>query len=86
MKLVHHKKFTKAYANLDRTLQSKIDVVIGLFQIDPTNRILENHALQGKLLGRRAIKVTGDVRIVFREIDDYMLVILLDVGTHNQVY
>lgn len=36
--------------------------------------------------GKRAFSVTGDMRIIFEEFDDYVLVIMLDIGTHAQVY
>lgn len=38
------------------------------------------------MLGKRAISVMGDMRIIFEEFNDYTLVLMLDVGTHNQVY
>lgn len=86
MKLIHHNKFIKAYTKLVNKLRCKVDDTLRIFQNNPTDRILENHALKGALAGRRAIKVTGDLRIVFREIGDYALVYLMNVGTHNQVY
>ena len=86
MKLIFHKDFVKAASKLDYKLQNKVDAAMEIFKIDPNDRILKNHALKGDLWGRRAIKVTGDVRIIFQQFNDYVLVILLDVGTHNQVY
>lgn len=56
------------------------------FERDPFDPILKNHALTGKFLGQRAFSVTGDIRIVFEEYNNYILVLVLDVGTHNQVY
>jgi addiction module RelE/StbE family toxin len=45
---------------------------------------LNDHPLTGQLAGQRAFSVTGDVRVVYIETEAD--VILLDVGTHNQVY
>lgn len=45
-----------------------------------------NHALAGKMLGKRAFSVTGSVRIIFKEYDNYVLVLFLDIGSHPQVY
>jgi addiction module RelE/StbE family toxin len=45
---------------------------------------LNDHALTGDLQGRRSLSITGDVRVIYIELEDK--IILLDVGTHNQVY
>jgi len=45
---------------------------------------INDHSLTGKLKGLRAFSVGGDVRVVYQETDDRYL--LLDIGSHNQVY
>jgi addiction module RelE/StbE family toxin len=45
---------------------------------------LNDHPLTGKLKGLRAFSVGGDVRVVYREADEYIE--FLDIGSHNQVY
>ncbi len=86
MNLSFHKRFDKRYEKLTTKLQTKVDEAIEHFVIDPFDPSLKNHALTGKMLGKRAFSVTGDYRVVFEEFDHYTLVLLLDVGTHNQVY
>lgn len=86
MKIFFHKSFDKSYKKLPKKLKDKIDDVIEKFRLNPFDPILKNHQLSGKLKGRRAFSVTGDYRVIFEECDDYVLVIMLDVGTHNQVY
>lgn len=86
MKIVYHKKFTKRFERLSFKLQNRAIETIELFQKNPSSLVLRNHALKRNMAGKRAISVTGDVRIVFEEYDNYVLVIMLDVGTHNQVY
>ena len=44
---------------------------------------LHDHALTGKLAGKRAFSIAGDVR-VYIELHDS--IVLLDVGSHKQVY
>lgn len=56
-----------------------------LFLKNPKDPTLKNHALQGLLKGKRAFSVTGDVRVIYRFIDKDTI-ILLRIGTHNQVY
>ncbi len=45
---------------------------------------LDDHAIKGKLKGKRAFSIAGDVRVVYEETDG--AIIFLDVGSHNQVY
>lgn len=86
MKIVFHKLFSKRYSKLIPKLKNKVDNAIIRFQTDPLDSSLCNHALSGSMHGKRAISVTGNVRIIFEEHDDYALVLMLDVGTHPQVY
>lgn len=86
MKISHHHNFNKAYSKLEAKLQSRVDEVLEIFHTNPKDRKLDNHSLKGDLEGKRAIRVTWDVRIVFEEFDDYAEVLLVDVGSHNQVY
>lgn len=86
MKIIYRKNFVKRYKKLSPKLKDKISTSLKQFKTDPHNPILRNHALKGRLQGRRALSVSGDLRIIFEEIDDYVLVIMLDVGIHNQVY
>lgn len=45
---------------------------------------LNDHALSGNLQGKRAFSITGDIRVIYVELEDRL--IFLDIGTHNQVY
>lgn len=45
---------------------------------------LDDHALHGKLAGKRAFSVTGDMRVIYVELDD--VIVFLDIGNHDQVY
>ena len=86
MKIFKKKSFLKAYKKLNTKLRKKVDETIVLFVENPFNPRLKNHALSGPMSGFRSISVTGDMRIVFREEDGYVVVVLLNVGSHNQVY
>ncbi|MBD3270116.1 type II toxin-antitoxin system mRNA interferase toxin, RelE/StbE family [Candidatus Peregrinibacteria bacterium] len=86
MRIRYHKSFLKSYRKLDVITKGKVKNAIVLFCQNPKDVRLYNHGLKGRLFGKRAIKVTGDVRIIFEEYDDYLEVLFLDVGTHNQVY
>ena len=86
MKVFFHKTFNKRFAKLSPKLQMKVEKAVLLFRKNPFDPHLRNHALSGDLSDRRAFSVGGDVRVIFKEHKNYILVIMLDVGTHNQVY
>lgn len=86
MRIKYHKRFEKRFAKLQPDIKNKIIHTIAKFSKNPLDPKLRNHHLTGKLNGLRAISVTGDVRIIFQEHNNYVLVVMLDVGTHNQVY
>ncbi len=77
MQIIKRKKFDKKFKQLSPKLKEKIKSAIKLFAEDPHNPILKNHALKGQLEGLRAFSVTGDVRVIFKAYDDYVLVIML---------
>ena len=86
MQIKYHKNFEKRFKKLDKKLREKVTEKIGIFIKTPLAKELYNHPLTGNMARKRAFSVTGNYRVVFEEIDDYVLVIMLDVGTHNQVY
>ena len=55
-----------------------------LFMIGQLGYPLYDHALGGKLDGKRAFSVTGEIRVIYVELEG--TIVLLDIGTHNQVY
>lgn len=69
----------------DEELENLIEEVIVLFQENPSDTRLHDHALRRRMKGKRAFSITGDVRIVYREIGKNT-VRFLDIGTHPQVY
>lgn len=86
MILRFHRSFEKRYKKLYPALQMKVDATIRIFAKDPHAKRLRNHALAGSLSGKRAISVTGNVRIIYETEDKHVTVLFLDVGTHAHVY
>ena len=86
MKIKFSKRFEKRFKRLESRKQKKILNIIDIFSENPHTKSLHNHSLNGRLEGKNAITVSGDIRIIFEEFDNYVLVIMLDVGSHNQVY
>lgn len=83
-----HPQFKKSYkkriAN-NAKLVKRVAERIELFQKDPTNPLLKDHVLTGEKSHLRAFWVTGDIRIVYFPVSSEGS-LLLDIGSHNQVY
>lgn len=86
MRISRTKSFKKSYQKLTKKIQTKVDFALLLFQKDTFNPKLNNHQLKGKYNGCRSINATGDLRIIFQEKDNYIEILLIEVGTHSQLY
>lgn len=88
MKIERHPSFKKAYKKRiarDKKLVAQTLERIVLFQQNPKHPLLKDHGLTGAKRQLRAFWVTGDIRIVYYQVSQDH-VILLDIGSHNQVY
>lgn len=86
MRIFTHKRFDRSFAKLTARQQTAVKEAISLFMTNRTDAALRDHALKGKLAGLRAFSAGWDLRVVYREEGGFITVILLDTGTHNQVY
>lgn len=91
--LVLTSKFKRAYRKFtkhDPAPRRQIDVAIGHLQSDAFANKLGTHKLSGVLSGLWACSCGYDCRIVFAFETDaetkVEIIILLDVGTHDEVY
>jgi addiction module RelE/StbE family toxin len=85
MKIFSSRQFEKSYTKLRAAEQEKFKERIKIFIADPFAPILRNHALVGKYQGCRSIAVGGDLRMVYRVMQNDTIV-LLDIGTHAKLY
>lgn len=81
-----HKRFDKHLRRLSPDHREQTKAALRRFAENPFDSSLRNHPLKGHLDGRRAFSVSSDIRVVFQEFDGYVVVLMLDVGTHDQVY
>ena len=86
MKILFAKRMTKQYWKLRETERKRVDDGIDLFRRDPFDLVLQNHPLKGPMKGARAISAGFDLRIIFQERENYMVVLMLAVGSHEEVY
>lgn len=87
MLIKYHKEFSKNYKKRiasNPKLVTQFQIRLKQFLENPNNPGLRVHKLTGKRSSYRAFSVTGDIRVVFKIVDDELW--LYDIGTHNQVY
>ena len=85
--------FTQGYARIERKffkrhpeLLSRYHKTLGLLEQDPFHPALRLHALKGNLAGLHAVSINLQYRITLElEIRDQMI-ILVNVGSHGEVY
>ena len=86
-KIEHTKQFQKRlkqrYGHQSKVIE-RFKEHLKLFGQGVRREPINDHPLTGKLKGLRAFSVGGDVRVVYQETEDHYL--LLDIGSHNQVY
>ena len=93
MKLVAYKSFKKAFRKLIKKnpqLQNKILTILSLLESDPFTPSLKSHKLTGNLEGYWSCSVNYDCRIIFAfsqdEESEEELIVLVDLGSHDEVY
>ena len=93
MKLVADKSFKRAFKRLVKKnfkLQNKILEVLDILEKDPFTASLKSHKLTGNLEGYWSCSVSYDCRIIFTFSQDIeleeTLIILVDIGSHDEVY
>ncbi|MFM2060851.1 MAG: hypothetical protein RLZZ507_521 [Cyanobacteriota bacterium] len=71
-------------------LKNKIIDVLNLLADDPFTPSLKSHKLGGDLAGLWSCSVTYDCRIIFNFSEDEqlleMVILLIDIGSHDEVY
>ena len=85
MKVLTHKKFDKAFKKIPAVLRKKFAQKIDLLKTNPLDSQLNNHALTGEYLGCRSIDINGDWRVIYEQIDNETIRLLI-IGTHSQLY
>lgn len=89
--LVYDESFRRAVKKRTKNrpeLREKVSEVLSMLEIDPFTPALKTHKLQGELKGLWACWVEYDCRIVFRfeALEGEEAIVLIDVGTHDEVY
>jgi len=79
-------KAAKRFAKQHPELKQKTALVLQALEQDPFQASLKLHGLDGKLKGLYAVSVTYSYRMTLTLKISEHVVILLDVGAHDDVY
>jgi len=85
MKIRFHKNFGKQYKKLKKKDQEKIKERLELFLENPFNPQLNNHPLKGKYTDYRSINITGDLRDIYKYINNEECIFVV-VSSHSNLY
>ncbi len=70
----------------DAVLKQRFWDALELFVHDPFAHELRTHKLTGKLSSYWALSIDHDRRVVFQFLKGHSRVLLIDIGTHDEVY
>lgn len=85
MNVILHRGFVKSYKKLRPADRKKFKERRNIFLADPFHALLQNHPLHGKYAGYLSFNVTGDIRVVYRELN-LETVVFVEIGTHSELY
>ena len=78
-----YKSWIQKHPDLSAAFKEKIE----LFESDPFHLSLKTHSLSGTLQGLWSIWITYEYRLIFKFMDKAKSkVLLIDIGTHDEVY
>ena len=80
-----HQNFIKVYKKLPAKQQQQFKERRDLWLVDQFHPLLHNHSLQGRYCGYRSINITGDLRAIYKFIDEDT-VIWVTIGSHSFLY
>lgn len=80
------KSFERQFKKLSMEHQKRADEALAVFEKDPFLPSLRNHPLKGIQEGMRSISAGHDLRLLYTEEEGHVIVLFVDVGSHNDVY
>lgn len=77
--------FKKQFKKLPQKLQDQFEERLRLFLEDPVHPQLRVHPLKGKYAGYWSMNISGDLRALYLQKGDEVIIFAL-IGTHSQLY
>lgn len=84
--IIHTHNFRKSLRKLTKDQKLSVAKALRTFEVNPFDPSLLNHKLKGRQNGLRSFSSGHDLRIIFKEEKNYTIVLLIKIGTHDQVY
>lgn len=88
VKILYAGSFYKDLQDLllqDSHQEESLDLCVKRFQKNPDDTRIKSHNLTGKMAGKCAFSVTGDLRIIYEWLGD-STVRFPAIGTHREIY
>ena len=85
MTIIFHRNFEKQILKLKIGERRRLQKRLKIFLRNPFDATLNNHPLKGKYADYRSINIGGDLRAVYKRIDDDRC-IFTEIGTHGELY
>jgi len=85
MKIRFHYNFKRQYRKLRGNEKKKFKERRNIFLIDPYHPLLNNHPLKGKYEGYRSINIGGDLRALYKRLENDV-VLFAEIGSHGNLY
>ena len=85
MTIRYSKRFRNQFQSLRKNEQNRFWQRLELFKLDSHSKLLNHHILQGKYSGLHSINIGGDLRALYIETGDKIILFEL-IGTHSQLY
>ena len=89
-KILFTKSFIKSSHQLERSGKFKKkeldDVLVMLSSGKLLPASLRDHTLKGDYAGSRECHIRGDVLLVYQRHNDVLVLVMIDIGTHHQLF
>ena len=86
MTIDYTRRFIRMFDKLNVSERNRFIERLELWTIDSRHPMLNDHSLKGRLSGARSFNVGGDLRAVYRLLNDGKLAVFDLIGTHSQLY
>ena len=61
-------------------------IVTSLQKGEKLSAVYKDHALTGDMLGYRECHIKGDLLLVYERRDNMLVLLLIDIGSHSQIF
>lgn len=77
--------FEKQLKKFPKKVKNKVMEKLLIFMTDPMHYTLSSHPLTGEWAGHRSINITGDIRAIYKKLDE-KVVRFVTINSHSELY